>query len=71
MIISLQMTPILMNTIIFFSGTGLNMNAFSFRNGGCTHLCLPVPQGRRCACADSYFLQIDGFTCTRTPGTHA
>lgn len=27
-------------------------NACSFDNGGCSHLCLPVPSGRRCICLD-------------------
>ncbi len=34
-------------------------------NGGCSHLCLATPEGRRCQCpdADGYELGADGETC--------
>ena len=27
-------------------------NKCSVRNGGCSHFCIPVPEGRVCACPD-------------------
>ncbi len=34
-------------------------------NGGCSHLCLSTPVGRRCQCpdTDAYELEADGVTC--------
>ncbi|XP_048838951.1 low-density lipoprotein receptor-related protein 1 isoform X2 [Brienomyrus brachyistius] len=33
-------------------------------NGGCSVLCLAVPGGRRCACADDQLLNTDNVSCT-------
>ncbi|XP_019616097.1 PREDICTED: deleted in malignant brain tumors 1 protein-like [Branchiostoma belcheri] len=39
-------------------------NACSSSNGGCHHLCLALPGGRRCACRDGWVLQEDESTCS-------
>ncbi|UYV76344.1 LRP4, partial [Cordylochernes scorpioides] len=33
------------------------------KNGGCSHLCLVVPDGRACACPTGILLEADGRTC--------
>lgn len=33
-------------------------------NGGCSTLCLAIPGGRVCACADNQLLDENGTTCT-------
>ncbi|XP_035699941.1 uncharacterized protein LOC118432465 [Branchiostoma floridae] len=38
-------------------------NACSSNNGGCQELCLAHPEGRTCACRDTWELQEDGVTC--------
>ncbi|KAI8496826.1 hypothetical protein Bbelb_254810 [Branchiostoma belcheri] len=49
-------------------------NACSSSNGGCQELCLAHPEGRTCACRDSWELQKDGLSSTngaplaRAPG---
>ncbi|XP_003224687.3 low-density lipoprotein receptor-related protein 1B [Anolis carolinensis] len=40
-------------------------NGCSEKNGGCSHICLPVPQGRRCRCTTGYILE-HGTSCTKT-----
>ena len=36
-------------------------------NGGCSHFCIPTPNGARCACPDDpqtgAVVPIDGFNC--------
>lgn len=39
-------------------------NACQASNGGCGVLCLAVPGGRRCACADDQLLSKDNVSCT-------
>ncbi|XP_060125080.1 low-density lipoprotein receptor-related protein 2-like [Zootoca vivipara] len=36
----------------------------SEKNGGCSHICLPVPQGRSCRCVTGYILE-HGTRCTK------
>lgn len=41
-------------------------NACRVNNGGCSILCLAIPNGRSCACADDQILDDDNVTCTGT-----
>uniref|UniRef100_A0A7M4EHT3 Low-density lipoprotein receptor-related protein 1B n=1 Tax=Crocodylus porosus TaxID=8502 RepID=A0A7M4EHT3_CROPO len=43
-------------------------NACHVNNGGCSMLCLAIPGGRVCACADNQFLQENSTTCMINPG---
>ncbi|KAG7261397.1 hypothetical protein CRUP_036570, partial [Coryphaenoides rupestris] len=38
-------------------------NACRLNNGGCSSLCLVIPDGRSCACADDQILDDDNVTC--------
>nr|XP_028568727.1 prolow-density lipoprotein receptor-related protein 1-like [Podarcis muralis] len=38
-------------------------NGCSEKNGGCSHICLPIPQGRSCRCIAGYVLE-HGTRCT-------
>lgn len=40
------------------------------RNGGCTHLCLPRPNGTSCACPTGILLKGDGRSCDDSPETY-
>ena len=44
------------------------MNDCSFRNGGCSHLCIPIPGGRTCACPDNMIKHYDGVSCVNKKG---
>ncbi|XP_037511191.1 low-density lipoprotein receptor-related protein 1 [Rhipicephalus sanguineus] len=35
-------------------------------NGGCSQLCLSIPEGHSCACGDGYYLATDNITCHRS-----
>ncbi|XP_008586888.1 PREDICTED: low-density lipoprotein receptor-related protein 1B-like, partial [Galeopterus variegatus] len=43
-------------------------NMCRVNNGGCSTLCLAIPGGRVCACADNQLLDENGTTCTFIPG---
>ncbi|KAJ8282634.1 hypothetical protein COCON_G00051530 [Conger conger] len=43
-------------------------NACRVNYGGCSTLCLAIPGGRVCACADSQHLEMNNVTCSITPG---
>lgn len=45
----------------FFIFTG--DNACRVNNGGCSTLCLAIPGGRVCACADNQLLEENSTTC--------
>lgn len=49
-----------------FSG----FNKCGRRNGGCTHLCLPRPNGTSCACPTGILLKGDGKSCDDSPETY-
>lgn len=38
-------------------------NSCASRNGNCSQLCLPKPDGRTCRCTAGYKLATDGYTC--------
>lgn len=38
-------------------------NGCSKGNGGCSHLCLPIPNGYKCACPTHFALSNDGMSC--------
>lgn len=38
-------------------------NSCARNNGACSHLCLPVPSGFKCACPTHYVLANDGVSC--------
>lgn len=40
------------------------------RNGGCTHLCLPRPNGTSCACPTGILLKGDGRSCEDSPESY-
>lgn len=48
----------------------LGFNKCSKRNGGCTHLCLPRPNGTSCACPTGILLKGDGRSCDDSPETY-
>lgn len=39
-------------------------------NGGCSHLCLPRPDGISCACPTGVLLKADGFSCEQRPESY-
>lgn len=39
-------------------------------NGGCSHLCLPRPDGITCACPTGVLLKADGFSCEQWPESY-
>lgn len=41
-------------------------NACRVNNGGCSSLCLAIPNGRSCACADDQILDGNNVTCRGT-----
>ena len=43
-----------------------NLNACSVRNGGCSHICIPRPNGRKCACPDGMKRGTRSNTCQDT-----
>lgn len=53
--------------IIFY--TGLHGNECSQNNGGCSHLCIPIPTGRTCACPDNMTKNSRiSYQCDKVPG---
>ncbi|KAM3845339.1 prolow-density lipoprotein receptor-related protein 1 [Vipera latastei] len=42
-------------------------NSCRVNNGGCSSLCLAIPNGRRCACAEDQILGPDSVTCQANP----
>lgn len=50
--------------------TSKGFNKCGFRNGGCSHLCLPHPTGFSCACPTGIQLKRDEQTCDSSPETY-
>ncbi|XP_026176007.1 low-density lipoprotein receptor-related protein 4 isoform X1 [Mastacembelus armatus] len=48
----------------------MGFNKCGRRNGGCTHLCLPRPNGTSCACPTGILLKGDGRSCDDSPETY-
>ncbi|XP_049321599.1 low-density lipoprotein receptor-related protein 4 isoform X2 [Astyanax mexicanus] len=48
----------------------LGYNKCGRRNAGCSHLCLPRPNGTSCACPTGILLKSDGSTCEEMPETY-
>uniref|UniRef100_A0A8C6LAN2 Low density lipoprotein receptor-related protein 4 n=1 Tax=Nothobranchius furzeri TaxID=105023 RepID=A0A8C6LAN2_NOTFU len=48
----------------------LGFNKCGRNNGGCTHLCLPRPNGTSCACPTGILLKGDGRSCDDSPETY-
>ncbi|XP_039602497.1 low-density lipoprotein receptor-related protein 1-like isoform X2 [Polypterus senegalus] len=42
-------------------------NACRVNNGGCSSLCLAIPNGRQCACAEDQLLDDDNVSCKANP----
>uniref|UniRef100_A0A8C7J5Z5 LDL receptor related protein 1 n=1 Tax=Oncorhynchus kisutch TaxID=8019 RepID=A0A8C7J5Z5_ONCKI len=42
-------------------------NLCRVKNGGCSSLCLAIPDGRSCGCADDQILDDDNVTCKANP----
>ncbi|XP_030279710.1 low-density lipoprotein receptor-related protein 1-like isoform X1 [Sparus aurata] len=42
-------------------------NVCRVNNGGCSSLCLAIPDGRSCGCADDQILDVDNVTCKANP----
>ncbi|KAG7228330.1 hypothetical protein INR49_009194, partial [Caranx melampygus] len=42
-------------------------NVCRVNNGGCSSLCLAIPNGRSCGCADDQILDVDNVTCKANP----
>lgn len=55
---------------IFLSLASSGFNKCGRRNGGCTHLCLPRPNGTSCACPTGILLKGDGRSCDDSPETY-
>lgn len=51
----------------FFDETSQSIgSSCSSDNGGCSQLCLSIPEGHSCACGDGYYLAPDNTTCLRS-----
>lgn len=50
-------------SLLFFSFLIPGDNACRVNNGGCSTLCLAIPGGRMCACADNQHLEENSTTC--------
>ncbi|KAG5848887.1 low-density lipoprotein receptor-related protein 4-like isoform X1 [Anguilla anguilla] len=48
----------------------LGFNKCGRWNGGCSHLCLPNPNGTSCACPTGILLKEDGRSCDDSPETY-
>uniref|UniRef100_A0AAY4CHR9 Low-density lipoprotein receptor-related protein 4 n=1 Tax=Denticeps clupeoides TaxID=299321 RepID=A0AAY4CHR9_9TELE len=48
----------------------LGFNKCGRRNGGCSHLCFPRPNGTSCACPTGILLKGDGRSCDDIPETY-
>ncbi|KAL7866880.1 hypothetical protein AOLI_G00146940 [Acnodon oligacanthus] len=48
----------------------LGFNRCGRRNGGCSHLCLPRPNGTSCVCPTGVLLKSDGRSCEEMPETY-
>ncbi|KAG9352113.1 hypothetical protein JZ751_020526 [Albula glossodonta] len=48
----------------------LGFNKCGRANGGCSHLCLPTPNGTSCACPTGILLKDDGRSCDDSPETY-
>lgn len=55
---------------ILLSLPSSGFNKCGRRNGGCTHLCLPRPNGTSCACPTGILLKGDGRSCDDSPETY-
>ena len=67
----LELCPVLCNSNSILYYVFLGINSCSVDNGGCSHLCIPVPGGRVCACPDlprGPVNTTDGYNCEG--GTH-
>ncbi|XP_062612740.1 low-density lipoprotein receptor-related protein 4-like [Saccostrea cucullata] len=62
-----------LSSIIVSAASKVVENACSSKNGGCSHLCIPVSSNTRvCKCSDGFFLQTDNTSCTmcKEPSCH-
>ncbi|CAB1318240.1 unnamed protein product, partial [Coregonus sp. 'balchen'] len=48
----------------------MDIQACGRRNGGCSHLCLPRPNGTSCACPTGILLKGDARSCDDSPETY-
>uniref|UniRef100_A0A8K9VBI4 EGF-like domain-containing protein n=1 Tax=Oncorhynchus mykiss TaxID=8022 RepID=A0A8K9VBI4_ONCMY len=48
----------------------LGFNKCGRRNGGCSHMCLPCPNGTSCACPTGILLKGDARSCDDSPETY-
>ncbi|XP_018619430.1 low-density lipoprotein receptor-related protein 4 [Scleropages formosus] len=48
----------------------LGFNKCGWKNGGCSHLCLPNSNGTSCACPTGILLKADGRSCEESPETY-
>lgn len=51
------------DTLLCLESVSAGDNACSVNYGGCSTLCLAVPGGRVCACADNQVLEKNNVTC--------
>ena len=49
-----------LNTVCFILNSG---HSCWHQNGGCEHICIPTPTGRRCACRDGFNF-VHGNKCS-------
>ncbi|KAJ7335677.1 hypothetical protein JRQ81_013618 [Phrynocephalus forsythii] len=59
-----QVSQQLVDVKIYSKLSQQGIHACSAKNGGCSHICLPTPHGRRCRCGAGYNLQ-HGTECVR------
>ncbi|KAM3856102.1 low-density lipoprotein receptor-related protein 4 [Vipera latastei] len=62
--------PGLMDIQAIDKGRPLGTNKCGKKNGGCSHLCLPNPEGFSCACPTGIQLKIDERSCDPSPETY-
>uniref|UniRef100_A0A8D2LQ87 LDL receptor related protein 4 n=1 Tax=Varanus komodoensis TaxID=61221 RepID=A0A8D2LQ87_VARKO len=62
--------PGLMDIQAIDRGRPLGANKCGMRNGGCSHLCLPNPEGFSCGCPTGIQLKADERTCDPSPETY-
>ncbi|XP_029103120.1 low-density lipoprotein receptor-related protein 1B-like isoform X3 [Scleropages formosus] len=60
--------PPLFGLRVYDAQSQLGDNACRVNYGGCSTLCLPIPGGRVCACADNQHLERNNITCSGFSG---
>lgn len=59
-----------MKSLVITDVTRPGFNRCGRNNGGCSHLCLPRPNGTSCACPTGVLLKSDGRSCDDVPESY-